>query len=125
MKNIAESNAISYHMPWLTLLVAMVYLWPTLATDTASAGTRSESQVIAAIRILDQHGRQVQSGKRDVGSQIFDVTVGPIGKEFNFAPDTVNIRVGDTCAGPGPAIPTVLPVARPASPMGNFVRPII
>ena len=96
MKNIAESNAISYHMPWLTLLVAMVCLWPAVATDTASAGTKSESQVIAAIRILDHHGRQVQSGKRDVGSQIFDVTVGPIGKEFSFVPDTVNIRVGDT-----------------------------
>ena len=96
MKNIAESNAISYQMPWLTLLLAIVCFWPAVAIDRASAGTRSDSQAIAAIRILDQRGRQVQSGKRDMGSQIFEVTVGPIGKEFTFAPDTVNIRVGDT-----------------------------
>ena len=96
MENIAESNAISRQTDWLTLLLAMVCLWPAVATDTASAGTRSESQVIAAIRIVDQDGRQVQSGKRDVGSQIFDVTVGPLENEFSFAPDTLNIAVGDT-----------------------------
>ena len=44
----------------------------------------------------DQHGRQAVSGKRDVGNQIFDVTVGPIGNEFTFDPDTATIRVGDT-----------------------------
>lgn len=31
-----------------------------------------------------------------MGSQIFDVIVGPEENEFTFKPDTVNIRVGDT-----------------------------
>ena len=55
-----------------------------------------EIQTVAAIRIFDQYGRQVPSGKRDVGSQTIDVTVGPLENEFSFMPDTVNIRVGDT-----------------------------
>jgi plastocyanin len=55
-----------------------------------------ENQKIAAIRIIDQYGQQVPSGKRDVGGQIFDATVGPKGNEFTFNPDMVNIRVGDT-----------------------------
>ena len=51
---------------------------------------------MAAIRIVDQYGRQAPTGKRYVGSEIFDVTVGPLENEFTFVPDTVNIRVGDT-----------------------------
>ena len=74
----------------------MVFLWPAAAGDTGTADGTSEHQKVAAIRIVDQYGRQASSGKRDAESQIFDVTVGPIGNEFTFIPDTVNIGVGDT-----------------------------
>jgi len=96
MKIIRKSNAISYQMFWLTLLIAMVYLWPAKADDTTGADATQQNHTIAAIRIVDQFGRQAPTGKRDGDSQIFDVTVGPVGKEFSFVPDTVNIRVGDT-----------------------------
>jgi plastocyanin len=74
----------------------MACLWPAAAGDRPNADTTSEIQTVAAIRILDQYGRQVPGGKRDVGGQIFDVIVGPEGNEFSFVPDTVNINVGDT-----------------------------
>lgn len=96
MKNIEKLNAVSRQTFWLTLMLSTVCLWPVVAAHTASAGITPEKQTIAAIRIIDQYGHQAASGKRDVGSQIFDVTVGPVGNEFTFKPDTVNIRVGDT-----------------------------
>jgi plastocyanin len=96
MKIIRKSNAISYQMPWLTLLLAMVYPWPAKASETAGADATQQNHTIAAIRIVDQYGRQVPGGKRYVGSEIFDVTVGPLENEFSFMPDTVNIAVGDT-----------------------------
>ncbi|MGC1321639.1 MAG: plastocyanin/azurin family copper-binding protein [Candidatus Udaeobacter sp.] len=83
MKIIRESNAISRPTRWLTLLLVMVCLGPAEAGDKA-------------IRIVDQYGRQALSGKRDAGSEVFDVTVGPKANEFTFMPDTVNISVGDT-----------------------------
>ena len=96
MKLIGQSNAISQQIRWLTLLLAMVFVWPAQAGDTASGDTRPENQGIAAIRIVDEYGRQALSGKRYVGSEVFEVTVGPKGNEFTFMPDTVNISVGDT-----------------------------
>lgn len=96
MKLIGQSNAISQQIRWLTLLLAMVYLWPAEGGDTAGADATPENCAIAAIRIVDQYGRQAPTGKRYVGSEIFDVTVGPVGNEFSFVPDTVNISVGDT-----------------------------
>ena len=96
MKIIRKSNAISYQMPWLTLLLATVYLWPANVSETAGADATQQNHMFAAIRIVDQYGRQPPSGKRYVGSQIFDVTVGPVGNELSFVPDTVNIGVGDT-----------------------------
>jgi plastocyanin len=96
MKIIGESNAISRQTSWLTALLMTVCLCPAIAGDTPNADRTLKIQTIAAIRILDQHGRQVPSGKRDVGSQIFDVTVGPQGNEFTFLPDKLNIKVGDT-----------------------------
>jgi plastocyanin len=96
MKLMGQSNVISQQIRWLTLLLAMVFVWPAQAGDTTSGDTTSENQRIAAICIVDEYGRQVPSGKRYVGSEIFDVTVGPLENEFTFVPDTVNIRVGDT-----------------------------
>jgi plastocyanin len=96
MKITEESNAIPQQTLWLTLLLALVFVWPAEAGDTASGDTTPENQPIAAIRIVDQYGRQALSGKRYVGSEVFDVTVGPLENEFTFVPDTVNISVGDT-----------------------------
>ena len=77
------------------MLAASILLWAAVGGDPASAATTSDNQAIA-IRIVDRYGRQLASGKRDVGGQIFDVIVGPEENEFTFKPDTVNIRVGDT-----------------------------
>jgi plastocyanin len=96
MKTIGQSTAISQQIGWLTYLIAMVCLWPAVTGETASADTTPENHPIAMIRIVDQYGRQAPTGKRDVGSQIFDVTVGPLENEFTFMPDSVTIRVGDT-----------------------------
>lgn len=96
MKTIGQSTEISQQIGWLTYLIAMVCLWPAVTGETASADTTQENHAIAMIRIVDQYGRQAPSGKRDVGSQIFDVTVGPLENEFTFMPDSVTISVGDT-----------------------------
>jgi len=96
MKIIRKSNAISYQIPWLTLLLAMVYLWPANVSETASADATQQNHMFAAIRIVDQFGRQAPTGKRYVGSDIFDVAVGPVGKELQFVPDSINIVAGDT-----------------------------
>jgi plastocyanin len=95
MKIIGKSNAASRQTYWLTLLLATVCLQPAQADDkTGDEVTHQFHRV--AIRIVDQYGRQAPTGKRDIGNQIFDVTVGPVGNEFSFVPDTVNIHVGDT-----------------------------
>jgi plastocyanin len=71
-------------------------LSPVESGDQHSAGTTGEKHSAPTIRIVDQHGHHVPSGRRLGGGQIFDVTVGPVNKEFQFVPDTVNITVGDT-----------------------------
>jgi plastocyanin len=96
MNLIVQSNARARQTAWLTVLLAIVFLWPAQAGDKPSADATSENYAITPIRIVDQYGRPAPSGKRYVGSEIFDVTVGPVGNEFSFVPDTVNIRVGDT-----------------------------
>jgi len=74
-----------------------LYFWGAAeARNKSSAKATSENYAIAPIRIVDQYGRQAPNGKRYVGSKIFDVIVGPVGNEFSFVPDTVNITVGDT-----------------------------
>ena len=122
MKTIRQSNAISHQTRWLILLLAIVYLWPAKADDTKVADATPEYRKIAAIRIVDQHGRQAVSGKREAGNQIFDVTVGPIGNEFTFDPDTATIRVGDTVRWTWASDFHMLLVAPLAQPMGNFVH---
>lgn len=81
---------------WLTMLLVVVFLSPVESGDQRSAGTTAEKRVDAAIRIFDQHGRPARSGRPPAGSQIFDVTVGPLGNKLRFVPDTINISVGDT-----------------------------
>src|SRR5215813_5332187 len=78
------------------MLLLMAFIWAAASGNNKSAKAAPEIQTIAAIRILDHNGRQVPSGKRLVGGQTFDVTVGPKGKELTFMPDTININVGDT-----------------------------
>ena len=81
---------------WLAMLAAMAFLPAAQSDDNRSAATTGENRATNAIRIFDQHGRQVSNGRRLGGGQIFDVTVGPVNNEFQFVPDTVNITVGDT-----------------------------
>ena len=75
------------------MLLSVVLLF---AENTMSADPTRENHLAAPIRIVDQYGRQAPSENRYVGSQIFDVIVGPLENELTFAPDTVNISVGDT-----------------------------
>ena len=80
----------------LAVLLLTTFTWTAESGNNEGANAASENRATLAIRIVDQCGRQVPRGKRDVGSEIFDVTVGPLGNEFSFVPDTVNISVGDT-----------------------------
>src|SRR5215469_2241978 len=95
MKPIEQSNELSPQIRWLTWLIAMLCSWPALGGDTASPAA-APNRPASAIHIVDQYGREVPSGKPDIGSGIFDVTVGPVENEFTFMPDTLNISVGDT-----------------------------
>jgi len=81
---------------WLAMLAAMAFLPAAESEDNRGAASTGESRAVPAVRILDQQGRQVQSGKRLAGSQIFDVAVGPVGNKLRFVPETLNISVGDT-----------------------------
>jgi plastocyanin len=80
----------------LALLTAMAFLRTAESDDHRSAGTTGEKQSAPTIRIVDQHGHQVPSGRRLGRGQIFDVVVGPAGNKLRFVPDTLNITVGDT-----------------------------
>src|ERR1043166_2800587 len=80
---------------WLALLTAMSFL-PAAESDNRTAGTTRERHAVAAAKIINHNGRQVRSGRRLAGSQIFDVAVGPLGDKLRFVPDTANISVGDT-----------------------------
>jgi len=81
---------------WLATLLLTAFMWAAESGNNESGNAAPENRATAAIRIVDQYGREAPSGKPDVGSEIFDVTVGPVGNEFSFVPDTVNISVGDT-----------------------------
>ena len=122
MKIIRASNAISQQTRWLTLLLAMVFVWPAKAGDTPGADAIPENRAVAGIRIVDQYGRQALSGKRYVGSEVFDVTVGPKGNEFTFMPDTVNISVGDTVRWTWASDSHSVTSGKSCIAMGNFVR---
>jgi plastocyanin len=78
---------------WLAMLLLTAFTW---IADSGNNGAGATAPQNHAIRIVDQYGRQIASGKPDVGSEIFDVTVGPLDNEFSFAPDSINISVGDT-----------------------------
>jgi plastocyanin len=80
----------------LAVLLLTAFTWTAESGGNESGNAASENRVTRAIRIVDQQGRQALSGKPYVGSEVFDVTVGPAGNEFTFKPDTINISVGDT-----------------------------
>ena len=96
MNLIVQSYAKARQTAWLTALLAIVFLCSADAGDKPITGGTSKNYAHAPIRIVDQYGRQALNGTPYVGSEIFDVTVGPVGNEFSFVPDTVNISVGDT-----------------------------
>jgi plastocyanin len=81
---------------WLAVVLLTAFMWVAESGNNESAHAAPEDRATAAIRIVDQYGLQVPSGNRYAGSEIFDVTVGPVGNELSFVPETVNIGVGDT-----------------------------
>jgi plastocyanin len=81
---------------WLAMLLLTAFTWAAESGNDERRNPAPENGATAAIRIIDQYGHQVQTGKRYSGSEIFDVIVGPKGNEFSFMPDSVNIGVGDT-----------------------------
>src|SRR5215468_6894105 len=81
---------------WVAVLLLTAFTWTAESGSNESNNIAPENRATPVIRVVDQYGRQVPSGKRYVGSEIFDVIVGPLGNEFSFVPDTVNIAVGDT-----------------------------
>ena len=78
------------------MLLLTAFTWTAECGNNESGNAATENRGTPAIRIVDRSGREVPNGKPDVGSQIFDVTVGPLENEFTFVPDMVNISVGDT-----------------------------
>jgi plastocyanin len=78
------------------MLVVIAFLPAAESDDNRNIGMTGEKRAVPAVRIVDQQGRQVRSGMRLAGNQIFDVAVGPTGNKLRFVPDTLNISVGDT-----------------------------
>ena len=96
MTFVKRSNTRAQLTCWLAMLIATAFLPAAESGDNRSAATTGEKRAFPAIRIVDQHGRQVPSGRRLAGSQVFDVAVGPSGNKIRFVPDILNISVGDT-----------------------------
>ena len=81
---------------WMTMLLSTGFLCSAGAGETTSPDESCQNHAAASLRIVNQYGSEAFSGQRAVGSNIFDVTVGPKGNELRFVPDSVNIVVGDT-----------------------------
>jgi len=96
MTFVKRSNRRAQLSCWLAMLIATAFLPAAESGDNRSAATTGEQRAFPSIRIVDQHGRPVPSGRRLAGSQVFDVAVGPSGNKIRFVPDTLNISVGDT-----------------------------
>ena len=75
---------------WLAAILAIGILVRAESSEKRANIANTKS---APLRIVDQNGRPAVSGVPSATSQIVDVMVGP---GFTFAPDTVNISVGDT-----------------------------
>jgi plastocyanin len=94
-KPITRGNARTQKSCWLTLLLVLMFFSPAQSGDQPSAGAAVNNRA-GAIKIFDQYGQPARSGRRPAGGQTFDVTVGPKENKFTFAPNTLNISVGDT-----------------------------
>ena len=75
---------------WLAAILAIGILVRAESSEKRANIANTKS---VPLRIVDQNGRPAVSGVPSATSQIVDVMVGP---GFSFAPDTVNISVGDT-----------------------------
>ena len=75
---------------WLAAIFAIGILVRAESSEKRANTANTKS---APLRIVDQNGRPAVNGVPSATSQIVDVMVGP---GFTFAPDTVNISVGDT-----------------------------
>jgi hypothetical protein len=68
------------------MLATMAFLPAAESDDQRSTNTIADKRAFPAVRIIDQHGRQVPSGRRLTGSQVFDVAVGPSGTRYALSP---------------------------------------
>lgn len=118
-----RSNTLAERICWLTILLAMLFSLPAQSDDNRSAGMTGEKRAAPVVRIVDQHGRLVQSGKRLAGSQVFDVAVGPAGNKIRFVPDTLNILVGDTVRWTWGSDDHSVTSGAPCTPDGQFCSP--
>src|SRR5882762_6155221 len=92
-KIMKQLNAVVRLTFLLAAMFAMVFLSQAESGNKRVATTQQKKSATHEIHIVDQNGRPAVSGAPSATSQIFDVQVGP---GFTFAPDTVNISVGDT-----------------------------
>jgi plastocyanin len=91
-KIMKQLNAVVRLTFLLAAMFAMVFL-SQAESGQKRVATQQKKTAAHEIHIVDQNGRPAVSGVPSAISQIFDVQVGP---GFTFAPDTVNISVGDT-----------------------------
>ena len=78
---------------WMTAMFAMAFFSQAESGNKRVTTTQQKKSTGHEIHIVDQNGMPAVSGVPSATSQIVDVQVGP---GFTFAPDTVNISVGDT-----------------------------
>ena len=106
-----RSNALR-SVFWLATIFAIVFLVRAESGDKRTIASQTMSAPRAPIQIIDQDGHPAVSGAPSATSTIVDVQVGP---GFAFAPDTVNISVGDTVrwtwAGSGHSVTSGPPCA--------------
>jgi len=89
---------------------------PTPAPRVAVGDSGTTEQ----LSIVDQNGRVARSGVPSPASAIFDVTVG---QGFTFAPNTLNISVGDTVRWTWASSGHSVTSGAPCIPNGEFCSP--
>ena len=78
---------------WVTAIFALGFL-VRAESGQKRANICAKYEARATLRIFDQNGRPAVNGVPSANGQTVDVMVGP--EVHFFAPDTVNISVGDT-----------------------------
>jgi plastocyanin len=88
-------NAAARPIFWVAMMFVVVLLVRAASGDRRTTVPETKSAVAHSIRIVDQDGQPAVNGVPSATSTTVDVMVAP-GGALMFAPDTVNISVGDT-----------------------------